>query len=119
MNRSTTLSPAQRLAVAAHLQSFTGTHPWTPDVAARSAGWHSERRQPVTRVHPTLVVEIDADTSTANGRFRHLTRLIRIRPDLHPNDLACRASNRLVTCSGMTGFAITEEAGGIRQSMNT
>ena len=46
------------------------------------------RRLPVTRVDPTLVVEIHADSAFEYGRWRHLTRYIRLRPDLTPAQVA-------------------------------
>ena len=82
---TTPLTPGQRLTVAAHLQPMGRLHPWPANLADLNYG--TPRRSPLTRVLPTLVVEIDADTSTAKGRYRHPTRLIRIRPDIRPGDL--------------------------------
>jgi len=85
---TTPLSPAQRLEIAAYLRPFTGAHPWPPNVPPHSAGqWNNHRRLPVTRVQPTLVVEIEIDSGYQYGRIRHLARLRRVRPDLTPSEV--------------------------------
>jgi ATP-dependent DNA ligase len=85
---TTPLSPAHRLEIAGYLQSITSTHPWPPDVSSRAGSWGSASRRPVTRVEPTLVVEVETDSTYQYGRFRHVTRLLRLRPDLSAQDLA-------------------------------
>jgi len=41
-------------------------------------------REPVaiTRVVPTVVVDVQADTAFEYGRWRHLTRYVRVRPEV-------------------------------------
>jgi ATP-dependent DNA ligase len=85
---TTPLSPAHRLEIAGYLQSVTSTHPWPPDVSSRAGSWGSTLRRPVTRVEPTLVVEVETDSTYQYGRFRHVTRLLRARPDLLPEELS-------------------------------
>ncbi len=41
----------------------------------------------MTRVDATLVVEISADTAVTAGGWRHVTRFIRVRPDLNATDV--------------------------------
>lgn len=41
----------------------------------------------VVRVEPSLVVEVDADAAYEHGHWRHLTRLIRVRPDLSADEI--------------------------------
>jgi ATP-dependent DNA ligase len=83
------LKPGQQREVAAFLRLPAGAHPWPAEIPfGRVGAWAGKRRLPVTRVRPSLVVEIDADAAYEYGHFRHLTRLIRVRPDLHPDDLS-------------------------------
>lgn len=57
-----------------------------PPVAGRTqhppAGPVQPRALAVTRVTPTVVVEVEADTAFEHGRWRHLTRYRRLRLDL-------------------------------------
>jgi ATP-dependent DNA ligase len=89
---TTPLTPAQRLEVAGYLCSFTGTHPWPPDVSSRVGSWGSASRRSVTRVEPTLVVEVEIDSTYQYGRFRHVTRMLRLRPDLSAQELSAPES---------------------------
>jgi len=76
--------------LSAHLTPAQAGHPWPEHISARLAGaWDSDQQRiPLTRVQPTLVVEIDVDASTDDsGRHRHQVRFVRIRPDLRPEDL--------------------------------
>jgi len=57
-------------------------HPWPPELSSRQLGRFSRDPVAITRVVPTVVVEVDADTAFEHGRWRHLTRYRRIRPDL-------------------------------------
>jgi ATP-dependent DNA ligase len=84
------LRPAQQREVAALLTpAREGEHPWPAQIPAGRVGtWAGgPRRLAVTRVEPTLVVEVDADTAVERGRFRHLTRYLRARPDLLPTEV--------------------------------
>jgi hypothetical protein len=42
---------------------------------------------PLTRVAPAVVVEVSADAALQAGVFRHPLRYVRVRPDLHAEDL--------------------------------
>ena len=85
---TTPLSPAQRLEIAGYLHPATRGHPWPPDVSSRTGNWNTPSPQPVTRVEPALVVEVETDSTYQNGKFRHVTRLLRLRPDLSAQDLS-------------------------------
>jgi ATP-dependent DNA ligase len=81
------LSPTQQRQVSPHLRA-TADHPWPPELPPGRTGIFGRRRQlPVTLVEPTFVVEIHADSAFEHGRWRHLTRYVRPRPDLLPGDL--------------------------------
>jgi ATP-dependent DNA ligase len=82
------LKPGQRDEVAALLEPMTDEHPWPEDVPAGDLGaWTGKRRLPVTRVNPTLVVEIEA-AAAYEHHFRHLATYLRARPDLLPEELS-------------------------------
>ncbi len=85
------LTPRQSREIAALLRPPAGPHPW-PDVlpAGRTGALGGPRRLPVALVDPALVVEVDADAAYEYGRWRHLTRFVRPRPELHPEDLLPR-----------------------------
>jgi hypothetical protein len=66
-------------------------HPWPCPLPAAWAGHFTDRTPlPYLPVDPTLIAEIETDAAT-DGPFdrpRHGATLVRIRPDLHPRDLA-------------------------------
>lgn len=57
-------------------------HPWPAELSTRQLGRFSRESVAITRVAPTVVVEVEADTAFEYGRWRHLTRYRRLRPDL-------------------------------------
>jgi hypothetical protein len=57
-------------------------HPWPAELSARYLGRFSAEPVPITRVAPTWVVELEADSAFEHGRWRHLTRYRRVRWDL-------------------------------------
>jgi ATP-dependent DNA ligase len=82
------LKPGQQKDIAALLQPADDAHPWPPDVPMNDSGiWTHERQQPVIRVEPNLVVEIEADNAYAHQQWRHMVHLIRARPDLSPAEI--------------------------------
>jgi hypothetical protein len=61
-------------------------HPWPDRIGAgRFGGGRLSVR--LTRVDPTVVVEISADAALQAGVFRHPLRYVRVRSDLEPADL--------------------------------
>jgi ATP-dependent DNA ligase len=78
------LRAPQRLELREHLFSAV-EHPWPTDIPAGGLGhWGGRERIAIHRVEPTLVVEISADRAFEHGRWRHLTRYLRVRVDLDP-----------------------------------
>jgi ATP-dependent DNA ligase len=73
--------------------SFRGPgagHPWPcPLPAAWTADFDDRQLLPFIPVEPTGVAEVEVDTALDGpfGRVRHRGRLVRIRLDLHPDDV--------------------------------
>ncbi len=67
----------------APLLTPTADSPWPDRI---TSGW-GRPPIPIHHVQPELVVEVSADTAVDHGRWRHLTRYIRLRPELHPMDV--------------------------------
>jgi ATP-dependent DNA ligase len=63
-------------------------HPWPDQIGAGRLGHWGGAPRKVTLVAPDLIVEIAADTAIDRGRWRHLTRFVRARPDLSPAEVA-------------------------------
>jgi ATP-dependent DNA ligase len=87
-------APQRRELAGLQPMAFRGDgsgHPWPCPLPAAWTGQLGARTSlPYTQVEPTLVAEIDADIAT-DGPFdrpRHPTRMLRVRPDLHPCDIA-------------------------------
>ena len=57
-------------------------HPWPAELSTRQLGRFSREPVAITRVEPTVIVEVEADTAFEHGRWRHLTRYRRLRLDL-------------------------------------
>jgi ATP-dependent DNA ligase len=87
---TTPLTPTQQRLVAAHLRPPVGPHSWPSELPSGRLGHFgtARRRLPVRLVDPTLVVEVHADTAFEHGRWRHPTRFVRVRPELHPDDVS-------------------------------
>jgi ATP-dependent DNA ligase len=82
------LKPGQQRDLATLLELPKSEHPWPVDVPTGEAGvWGRERKQPVLRVEPNLVVEVEAGNAYANQGWRHIVRLLRTRPDLSPDEI--------------------------------
>ena len=75
------LTPTQRRALREYL--FTaGEHPWPTEIPAGRLGHWGGDVQLVHLVEPTLVVEVSADKALDHGRWRHVVRYVRPRPDI-------------------------------------
>lgn len=86
VGRTTPLKQESAGSVGSLLQLPNGRHPWTG--RRFTAGWGSTQTLDVCLVAPELVVEVSADISLdAGGRWRHLVRLVRARPDLDPSHI--------------------------------
>lgn len=80
------LSTRQQAELVPHLHPADAAHPWPAGVLS-STQWGPKDAAPV-RVRPSLVVEVSADTSLQQGRWRHPTSFVRSRPDLSPREIA-------------------------------
>ena len=85
--RSVSLSPAQSSSLAAVLEPAGPGHPW-PDTVISSRFGSGRDRVTLTKVEPTVVAEVSADTARQGGVFRHGVRYLRTRPELDPADVA-------------------------------
>ncbi|HZZ87991.1 MAG TPA: ATP-dependent DNA ligase [Caulobacteraceae bacterium] len=72
-----------RAALARTLESLKGGPGFTGDAPGGPSRWSTERSTEWTPVRPELVVEVSYD-HVSGGRFRHGTRLLRLRPDKAP-----------------------------------
>jgi len=86
VGRSVPLSPAQSISLAAVLEPAGPGHPW-PDTVISSRFGNNRDRVTLTKVRPTVVAEVSADTARQAGMWRHGVRYLRHRPELHPMDL--------------------------------
>jgi hypothetical protein len=82
------LSRRQADEVRPLLGAADDEHPWPEDVGTARSGHWGRTPKKVTLVEPTAVVEIAADSAVEHGRWRHLTKFVRTRPDLTPDEVA-------------------------------
>jgi ATP-dependent DNA ligase len=76
-----------RAALTRTLEALRGGPGFTGDVPGGASRWATERSVQWTPVRPKLVVEVLFD-HVSGGRFRHGTKLLRLRPDKAPRQ--CR-----------------------------
>lgn len=76
-----------RAALTVRLESLRGGAGFTGNAPGRPSRWSSERSGEWTPIKPEVVVEVSFD-HVSGGRFRHGTRLLRLRPDKSPDQ--CR-----------------------------
>ncbi len=64
-------------------------HPWPEVVTSSTVSGFGGSRDPVrlTRIEP-VVVEVSADVAWSGRTFRHPLRFVRVRPELHPNEVS-------------------------------
>ena len=86
VGRTSPLNPQQSAELAAVLTPPQGKHPW-PDRIGTGRFGGGKLSVALTRVEPVVVVEVSADAALQAGVFRHPLRFVRVRPDLHPDDL--------------------------------
>jgi ATP-dependent DNA ligase len=87
VGRTGPLSPRQAAELAAVLRPAGPGHPWPERIGTGRFGG-GRLQVPLTRVEPTVVVEVSADAALQEGVFRHTVRFVRLRPDLAPEDVA-------------------------------
>jgi ATP-dependent DNA ligase len=86
VGRTSPLLPRQATELAALLTPAAADHPW-PDRIGTGRFGGGRLSVALTKVDPSLVVEISADAALHAGVFRHPLRYVRSRPDLRPGDL--------------------------------
>ena len=86
VGRTVPLTRAQSQSLAAVLEPAAAEHPWPGTIGSGRFGG-SRPPVPLTRVVPTVVAEVSADTGVQAGVWRHPLRYLRHRPDLTPTDL--------------------------------
>ncbi|MEU4294789.1 hypothetical protein AB0E63_41755 [Kribbella sp. NPDC026596] len=85
VGRTVPLKPEQATQLAVLTAARRG-HPWPDEITAYRWGG-PDSKKPLTKVDPTVVVEVTADAATRAGQARHGMRYVRYRPDLRPEDL--------------------------------
>jgi ATP-dependent DNA ligase len=94
VGRTTALTTVQATQLAPHLRrpppqrNGAVAHPWPQPLPPTWAGAFRGADRAYLQVEPTTVAEIAVDTAYEQGRWRHPARLIRIRLDLSPYDIA-------------------------------
>ena len=88
VGRSALLPAGAGRDLAKYLRPPRGEHPWPEDISDRvldrfNKGSGSVR---LTLVDP-IVVEVSADVAWSGRAFRHSVRLVRVRPELDPDDV--------------------------------
>jgi ATP-dependent DNA ligase len=86
VGRGVPLTAAQSMSLAAVLEPAGPGHPW-PDTVISSRFGNGRDRVTLTKVKPSVVAEISADTAMQAGVWRHGVRFLRHRPELHPMDV--------------------------------
>jgi ATP-dependent DNA ligase len=86
VGRTSPLDPRQSADLAAVLTPAIGAHPWPERIGTGRFGG-GRLSVALTRVEPSVVVEVSADAALQAGVFRHPLRFVRVRPDLRPTDL--------------------------------
>jgi ATP-dependent DNA ligase len=76
------LGGRERRLVAPLLQLPKNSHPWPSEIAAGRLGRWAGDRQLITRVEPTLVVEVSMDGTADSGGSQAAAEFVRVRPDL-------------------------------------
>jgi ATP-dependent DNA ligase len=84
--RTVPLTAAQSAALAAVLRPAGPDHPW-PDQIGVGRWGKSGATVALTKVDPSVVVEVSADAALQAGQWRHGLRFVRPRPDLQPSDV--------------------------------
>ncbi|WAH98180.1 hypothetical protein [Arthrobacter sp. MMS18-M83] len=89
VGRSTPLAAHAARSLAMHLRAPRGDHPWPEEITETMLDRFSRERGTVrlTLVEP-VVVEVSADVAWSGRSFRHPVRLLRVRPELNPDEIS-------------------------------
>lgn len=85
VGRTVPLTTTQSGELGAILDPAGQGHPWPARISSGRFGGRSTT--PTTRVDPTVIAEVSADSARENGVWRHGLHYLRHRPDLTPQDL--------------------------------
>jgi ATP-dependent DNA ligase len=88
VGRTSPLPLAARAELRRLLRPPSREHPWPPRLPSSRFGQTPCGEIEYTQVAPELVVEVETDTAYEQGRWRHATKYLRLRPDLAPDDVA-------------------------------
>src|SRR4051794_3260219 len=86
VGRTSPLSPRQAAELAGVLAPAGPGHPWPERIGTGRFGG-GPLSVALTRVEPTVVVEVSTDAALQAGVFRHPVRYLRVRADLLPEDV--------------------------------
>jgi hypothetical protein len=88
VGRSAPLSSQVARDLGRYLHPPRGKHPWPEEISTRMLDRFNKESGPVrlTLVDP-IVVEVLADAAWSGRAFRHSVRLVRVRPELEPDDV--------------------------------
>lgn len=89
------LSPVQSASLAAVLEPAKRGHPWQDTVISSRFG-NGRDRTALTKVKPTIVAEVSADTARQARVWRHGLRFLRHRPDLRPRHVPIHVSDHMI-----------------------
>jgi hypothetical protein len=92
VGRTVPLHPRQAAELGKLLQPAKPGHPWPDQISSQRWGG-KDSKKPLTKVEPLIVAEVTADTALQAGQWRHPLRLVRLRAELHPNDLPTLPDN--------------------------
>jgi ATP-dependent DNA ligase len=86
IGRTVPLTAAQSAELGAVLRPAKRGHPWPDEIASQRWGGRDSKK-PLTKVQPTVVVEVLADAAMQAGQWRHGFRYVRLRADLDFHDV--------------------------------
>ncbi len=87
VGRTVLLSPEQSAALGAVLRKAMREHPGPDEIGTGRWGGESGKVA-LTKVDPVVVVEVSADAAQQAGQWRHPFRMVRIRAEMQPEDVA-------------------------------
>jgi ATP-dependent DNA ligase len=86
VGRTVPLTVTQSAELGAVLRPARRDHPWPDEIASQRWGG-KDSKKPLTKVQPTVVVEVLADDAMQAGQWRHGLRYVRVRADIEPGDI--------------------------------
>jgi ATP-dependent DNA ligase len=79
---TSSLGGRERRSISALLELPKKEHPWPSEISSGRLGRWTREGLTITRVEPSLVVEISLDQATDPGRLPDVATFVRVRPDL-------------------------------------